>query len=83
MTGTSTFSPDAVVQVSTQRVTVDGVEKEIDHYNIDGSNYFKLRDLACILRGTPRAFDVSYDAAARRIRLNALPASAFTPTPCR
>jgi len=60
-------SEKPVVQVSTQKVAVDGVEKVIDHYNIDGDNYFKLRDLACILMGTDYAFDVGYDAATRTI----------------
>ncbi len=58
-----------VVQVSNQKLAVDGVAVEIDHYNIDGSNYFKLRDLACLLRGTTNAFDVGYDSATRTITL--------------
>ena len=66
-----------VVQVSTQKLTVDGVEQQIDHYNIDGSNYFKLRDLACILNGTPSSFDVSYDAAARAVNITT--GKAYTP----
>ena len=55
------------VQVSTQKLAVDGVEKAIEHYNIDGSNYFKLRDLACLLAGTSNAFDVGYDSATRTV----------------
>ncbi len=65
------------VMVSNQRLTVDGVEAEIDHYNIDGSNYFKLRDLACILNGTSNAFDVGYDSATRTITLTT--GKAYTP----
>ena len=49
-----------VVQVSTQKLAVDSVEMDIEHYNIDGSNYFKLRDLAPYLD-----FGVNYDAATR------------------
>ena len=56
-----------VVQVSTQKLAVDGVEKDIEHYNIDGSNYFKLRDLACLLIGTYSAFDVGYDSETRTV----------------
>ena len=63
--------------VSNQGLTVDGVEKEIDHYNINGYNYFKLRDLACILNGTANTFDVGYDTATRTISLTT--GQAYTP----
>ncbi len=74
-----TPNPDPVVVVSNQRLTVDGEEKQIDHYNIDGYNYFKLRDLACILNGTKNCFDVSYDKTARRIELQT--GERYTPLP--
>ena len=74
-----TPNPDPVVVVSNQRLTVDGEEQMIDHYNIDGYNYFKLRDLACILNDTKNCFDVSYDKAARRIELQT--GKRYTPLP--
>ena len=46
---------------SSQKVSVDGKTVEIDAYNIDGSNYFKLRDVAVILSGTEKEFDVGFD----------------------
>ena len=46
---------------SSQKVSVDGKTVEIDAYNIDGSNYFKLRDVAVILSGTDKEFDVGFD----------------------
>lgn len=46
---------------SSQKVSVDGKTVEIDAYNIDGSNYFKLRDVAVILSGTEKEFDTGYD----------------------
>ncbi len=46
---------------SPQRVTVDGSAVSFDAYNIDGSNYFKLRDLAKVLDGTGRQFEISYN----------------------
>ncbi len=73
-------APEApAVQVSTQKLAVDGEEKEIEHYNIDGSNYFKLRDLACLLIGTEAAFDVGYDPAARTITVTT--GAVYTPLP--
>lgn len=46
---------------SSQKVSVDGKTVEIDAYNIEGSNYFKLRDVAVILSGTEKEFDVGFD----------------------
>ena len=68
-----------VVQVSTQKLAVDGVVKEIEHYNIDGSNYFKLRDLACLLIGTVSAFDVGYDTETRTVTVTT--GGVYTPLP--
>ena len=44
-----------------QRLTVDGVEKTAEIYNIGGYNYFKLRDIAALLNGTAAQFSVDYD----------------------
>ncbi len=48
------------IRLSDQGVTVDGEPVRIRAYNIDGSNYFRLRDVAALLSGTPAAFSVSY-----------------------
>ncbi len=45
---------------TSQRLTVNGVEKATEIYNIDGSNYFKLRDLAMLLNGTGSQFGVGF-----------------------
>ncbi len=55
------------VMLSKQVVKVDGVEKSFEAYNIDGSNYFKLRDIAYVLNGTAAQFSVTYDAATKTI----------------
>ena len=44
-------------------VLVDGREVRCYPYEIYGANYFKLRDFACMLRDTDKAFDVEYDEA--------------------
>ncbi len=69
--------PKIVCTVSNQPLTVNGETKEIDHYNISGYNYFKLRDLACLLNGTANAFNVDYDSATRSISL--ISGAAYTP----
>ena len=48
---------------SPQKLTVDGQNVACEKYNIDGYNYFKLRDLACLLSGTGSEFSVRYDDA--------------------
>ena len=52
------------VQRSTQSLAVDGKAVVCDRYNIDGRNYFKLRDMAMLLSGTGSQFDVAWDASA-------------------
>ena len=53
--------PERVV-VSTQALMVDGDLVDVQPYNIDGANYFKLRDLAALITGTGSQFDVDYEA---------------------
>ena len=49
------------VAVSTHKVQVNGQPVHPQAYNIGGYNYFKLRDVAYMLRGTSSAFDVTWD----------------------
>lgn len=55
------------VQLTGQKLSVDGAAKNTEIYNIDGSNYFKLRDMAALLNGTGSQFSVVYDAARKTI----------------
>lgn len=50
-------------------VTVNGKAVAFDAYNIQGSNYFKLRDLAFTLNGTAKQFSVGWDGANNAISL--------------
>ena len=53
--------------VSFQKMRIDGFDAPTTAYNIDGNNYFKLRDIAYLLNATDAHFCVEYDA-----RLNAI-----------
>ncbi|MBR2743114.1 MAG: hypothetical protein IKD89_05925 [Clostridia bacterium] len=51
---------DAVVMTK-QGLTVNGKTVTTQAYNINGNNYFKLRDVAAMVNGTKSQFDVGYD----------------------
>ena len=44
-----------------QTIVIDGKTVEAEAYNIDGDNYFKLRDIAYLLSGTDARFSVETD----------------------
>lgn len=48
---------------------VDGVQQYPGVYKIGGNNYFKLRDLAYLLNGTAKQFEVSYDEATQSVTI--------------
>ena len=52
-------------------VLVDGRDVAFDAYNIGGNNYFKLRDIAYTINGTPKQFYVGWDADNNAITLTA------------
>ncbi|WEK54176.1 MAG: hypothetical protein P0Y55_16700 [Candidatus Cohnella colombiensis] len=55
--------------ITSSEVTVDGDEKSFDAYSINGNNYFKLRDIAHILSGTTKQFEVTWDGEKNAISL--------------
>ncbi len=57
----TTFAINATPTASI--ILVDGTEVKVTTYNIDGYNYFKLRDIAYMLNGTEKQFDVTYNGA--------------------
>ena len=60
----------ADVRLSTQTLKVTGQTVYCDAYNIDGSNYFKLRDLAMLLTDTGSRFAVDYDEATQSVQVS-------------
>lgn len=62
---------------SASNVLVNGSEVAFEAYNINGNNFFKLRDLAMAVNGSEKQFEVSWDAANNAINL--LSSRAYTP----
>lgn len=63
------FAAEATAEKSFQKVILDGTEVSINSYLINGTNYFKLRDVAAIMNGTCTQFNVTYNKSAARIEL--------------
>ncbi|WP_110462798.1 PDZ domain-containing protein [Ruminiclostridium sufflavum] len=51
------------------KVLVNGSSVSFEAYTINGNNYFKLRDLAKVLSGTGKQFNVSWDGTSKVINL--------------
>jgi len=69
------LSRNAVATGST--VLLNGGKVSLEAYNIQGSNYFKLRDLAMALRKTGKDFQIEYDATTNTINITG--GKAYTP----
>ena len=59
----------ATAELSNAKVLVNGNAVDFQAYNIEGNNYFKLRDIAIALNETGSNFDIGYDKATRAITL--------------
>jgi len=70
--------PEAITPISTytqtatptaSKVLVNGNQITFDAYTIYGNNYFKLRDLATVVNGTEKQFEVTWDGTQKSIIL--------------
>lgn len=62
-------APMAEAQKSFQPFELDGEEVKIGGYLINANNYYKLRDLAALLNGTDKEFNVVFDKEKKQIAL--------------
>lgn len=67
---------DAII-LTRQALRVNGAEAACEVYNVNGYNYFKLRDLAYLLNGTDSRFAVGYDEPTRTMTVRT--GMAYTP----
>lgn len=68
-TATTVTTEKVTAKPTSSKVTVDGKEVAFDAYNINGSNYFKLRDIAYVLDNSGSEFEVFYDETMKAINL--------------
>jgi alpha-tubulin suppressor-like RCC1 family protein len=62
--------PEKSVSIPTDsKVLVNGKAISFEAYNINGNNYFKLRDIAMALNGTEKQFEVGWDGAKNSISI--------------
>ncbi|WP_069998556.1 leucine-rich repeat domain-containing protein [Cellulosilyticum sp. I15G10I2] len=64
-----TVSTPITAKPLTSKVSVDGVQKTLEAYTISGGSYFKIRDLACLLKGSKKQFNVTLDGAKKEITM--------------
>ena len=76
--GGTSEQPDktAVAKPTSAKVLVNGAVTTFDAYEINGNNYFKLRDVAHVLSGTEKQFEVTWDGA--KSAINLIPNQAYT-----
>ena len=55
---------------SATKLLVNGKTVDVGAYNINGYNYYKLRDAAMILKDTEKSFSVGYDGESKKILIN-------------
>ena len=67
VTAISVSADEAVPTTST--VLVNGNNIKFDSYNINGNNYFKLRDLAYVLNTTEKQFSIGYNEVSNTVSL--------------
>ena len=62
---------------TSSKVYVNSINRSFEAYNIKDYNYFKLRDLAYVISGSAKQFEVKWDGSKNAINL--VSGSAYTP----
>jgi len=71
-------SEGVTAQKNAAKLLVNGEVVNVDAYNIGGSNYFKLRDVAAMLTGSDKGFNVVYNSNKKCVEIKRN--STYTPT---
>lgn len=63
----STIKDKNVAAPTSSKTIIDGKYIAFEAYSIEGSNYFKLRDIAMVLNGSQKQFDIAWDGSKNAI----------------
>lgn len=67
------IAPDTTQSIrvlpTTSPILIDGEKVEFEAYNINGNNYFKLRDVAMALNGSGKQFEIIWDGASDAVNI--------------
>lgn len=74
---TNQSSKPVSAKPTASKVIVNGKEVSFEAYNINNNNFFKLRDIASVVNGTEKQFEVKWDGAKNAISLHS--GQAYTP----
>lgn len=75
--GSEDIETTPMASLSRLTVIVNGTIVPFEAYIINGATYYKLRDIAYVISGTAKQFDVSWDGALNAITI--LKGQAYTP----
>ncbi len=68
--GITAFADSCSAVPFSSPLLIDGVSVSMQAYNINGHNYFKLRDIAMALNGSAKQFDLAYDSSLNAIMVS-------------
>ena len=66
---TTQESSGSLAVPTSSKVLINGREVSFEAYNINGNNYFKLRDIATVMNGTEKQFEVCYDNVEKAVAI--------------
>ena len=55
--------------ISNAKISVNGKTQDVPGYTVNNNNYYKIRDIAMLLRGTSKRFDVSWDSGKNAVNI--------------
>jgi len=55
--------------ISTAAVSVNGNTQTVPGYTVNNNNYYKIRDIAMLLRNTSKKFDISWDSSKNAVNI--------------